>query len=132
VTACVLRRCEMKTLPLAGAELVRICFCGTGKDSEATIEVKGAPEATLPLSGASMDLAFAGPNTISTRAYDDAAVVFEVAPTPEHPMTLDELTVEFYGNDEEWAECLRYLAEEGELSCCTEHLRLRVRPRSQA
>jgi hypothetical protein len=33
---------EMKTLPLAGAELVRLCFWGTGKDSEARIEVRRA------------------------------------------------------------------------------------------
>ena len=48
--------CEMKTLPIAGSELVRICFWGNGKDSEARIEVRGAREATIPLSGAAMDL----------------------------------------------------------------------------
>jgi hypothetical protein len=47
-------------------------------------------------------------------------------------MTLDELEVQFYGNDEEWVEYLRYLAEEGELDCCAQHLQLSARPRSQA
>jgi hypothetical protein len=63
---------DLKTLPLAGEELVRICFWGNGKDSEARIEVKGAREATIPLSGAAMDLTFAGPITMSTRrSYSD-------------------------------------------------------------
>jgi hypothetical protein len=53
-------RSFLKTLPLAGAEFVRICFGGNGKDSEASIEVRGAREATIPLSGAAMDLTFAG------------------------------------------------------------------------
>jgi hypothetical protein len=69
---------EMKTLPLAGAELVRLCFWGNGKDSEARIEVRGAREAIIPLSGAVMDLTFAGPITMSTRGHGDTEVVIEI------------------------------------------------------
>jgi hypothetical protein len=119
---------EMKTLPLAGAELVRICFCGNGKDSEARIEVRGAREATISLSGAEMDLTFAGPITMSTRGHGDSEVVIEITPTLEHPMMLDEIAVWFPGNDDEWAECLRHYAEVGELSWCVPGLRLSARP----
>ena len=72
-------RYEMKTLPLAGAELVRICFWGNGKDSEARVEVRGAREATIPLSDAAMELTFAGPITMSTRGHGDTEI--EAAPT---------------------------------------------------
>jgi hypothetical protein len=119
---------EMKTLPLAGAELVRICFWGNGKDSEARIEVKGAREATIPLSGAAMDLTFAGPITMSTRGHGDTEVVIEIAPTPEQPMMLDEIAVLFPGNDDEWAECLRHYTEAGTPSWCVQRLRLSARP----
>jgi hypothetical protein len=121
-------RCEMQTLPLAGAELVRICFCGNGKDSEAIIEVRGAREATIPLSGAAMDLTFAGPIKMSTRSYGDSAVVIEIAPTPEQPMMLDEIAVLFFGSDDEWAECLRHYTEAGNLFWCVERLQLSARP----
>ena len=119
---------EMKTLPLAGAELVRLCFWGNGKDSEARIEVRGAREAIIPLSGAAMDLTFAGPITMSTRGHGDTEVVIEIAPTPEYPMMLDEIAVQFPGNDDEWAECLSRYTEAGTPSWCVQRLRLSARP----
>jgi hypothetical protein len=39
-----------KTLPFQGATLVKLSFCGNGKDSEATIEVEGLPKTVIPLS----------------------------------------------------------------------------------
>lgn len=122
---------EMKTLPIVGAELVRICFWGNGKDSEARIEVKGAREVTIPLSGAAMELNFAGPITMSTRGHGDTEVVIEIVPTLEHPMILDELEVQFPGNDDEWAEDLRHYTEAGTPSWCVERLRLTARPNAK-
>lgn len=61
-----------------------------------------AREAIVPLSGAAMDLTFAGPITMSTRGYGDTEVVIEIVPTPEHPMMLDEIAVQFPGGDDEW------------------------------
>lgn len=120
-------RYEMKTLPIAGAELVKICFCGNGKDSEASIEVKGARKSVVALSSAAMDLTFAGPITMRTYSHDDSAVVMEIAPTAEHPMVLDEVAVGFYGDDETWAKILRYYTEVGSLEWCVQQLRLSVR-----
>jgi hypothetical protein len=119
---------EMKTLPLAGAELVRLRFCGNGKDSEARIEVRGARGAVIPLSGAAMDLAFAGPITVRTRGNGDTEVVIEIAPTPEHPMILEEIAVQFSGDDDEWADCLRCYTEAGTPTWCVQRLRLSARP----
>jgi len=79
-----------------------------------------------------MDLTFAGPVTMSTRSYDDTIVEIEIAPTPEHPMMLDEMAVQFYGNDDQWAECLHDFTEIGELSWCVPHLRLSARPTVKA
>jgi hypothetical protein len=118
----------MKTLPIAGAQLLKLRFWGNGKDSEATIEVKGARASLIPLSGAPMDLTFAGPITISTSSHDDAEVVIEIAPTSECPMILDDIAIQFPGNDDEWAECLRYYNEAGTLTECVNRLRLSARP----
>ena len=32
---------KLKSLPLAGAQLIKLRFCGNGKDSEVTIETAG-------------------------------------------------------------------------------------------
>jgi hypothetical protein len=76
-----------------------------------------------------MDLTFAGPTKMSTRSYGDSAVVIEIAPTPEHPMMLDEIAVLFFGSDDEWAECLRHYTEAGNLFWCVQQLRLSARPK---
>ena len=77
-----------------------------------------------------MALTFAGPITVSTRGHGDSDVVIEIAPTPEHPMMLDEIVVQFSGTDDEWAECPRYYTEADTLCWCVERLRLGARPRS--
>ena len=39
-----------KSLPLAGAQLIKLRFCGNGKDSEVTIETAGNRTAIISLS----------------------------------------------------------------------------------
>ena len=51
---------EFKSLPLIGAQLVRLRFCGNGKDAKVTIETAGNRTAVIPLSDARMRLMLSG------------------------------------------------------------------------
>jgi hypothetical protein len=44
--------------------------------------------------------------------------------------TLPLIAVQFSGNDDEWAECLRYYTEVGTLGWCVQRLRVSARPSS--
>jgi hypothetical protein len=116
-----------KTLPIQGARLVKLSFCGNGKDSKATIEVEGSPKIVIPLSNAAMDIDLSDAATVRTRGWDDSAVKLEILPLADKPLMLDEATVWFPGSDEEWNEGLRRYAETGRwaLSWCVT-LRIRL------
>ena len=73
---------KLKSLPLAGAQLIKLRFCGNGKDSEVTIETAGNRTAVIPLSDARVELTLSGPIPISSEGWGDTAVVWEIATTP--------------------------------------------------
>ena len=118
---------QERALPIVGANLVKLSFCGNGKDSQATIDAEGMRRLIIPLSDASMDICITTGATVRTRGRGDTEVVLEVVPTT--PLRIAEAVVLFPGGDDEWDECLRELGGTGpcELFWCVE-LRLRLVP----
>jgi len=114
-------------LPIVGKRFVKLCFCGNGKDSEATIEVEGWPEIVVPLSYAAMDISFSNAAMVRTREHGDTEVVIEIVPISDQPVTIGEASVHFLGSEEEWNQYVHEDASRGsiELSCCVS-LRLRL------
>jgi hypothetical protein len=116
---------NIQALPIAGAHLVRFHFCGNGKDSEATIEVRGAPKIIVPLEFAQMDLSFSGPVTVRTRGHGDTETTIDVVSTPDHPVIVADAAILFPGDEREWDEFRQRYAETGKISWCVT-LRLRL------
>lgn len=115
-------------LPIIGERFVKLCFCGNGKDSEATIEVEGPREIVVPLDDAAMGISCSNAVMIRTRGHGDPEVVIEIVPVADQTVTIGEASVQFLGSEEEWN---RYVHEDAsregsiELSCCVA-LRLRL------
>jgi hypothetical protein len=108
---------NLKSLPLARTQLVKLRFCGNGKDSEVIIETAGNREATLPLDDARIDLTLSGPISVAIKGWGDTAVVWEIAPTPDQCITLEEANiVDFSGSSEEWEEALLSCEQTGTFS----------------
>lgn len=116
-----------RSLPIVGERFVKLCFCGNGKDSEATIEVEGGRKIVVPLSNAAMDINFSDATTVRTRGWGDTEVVIEIAPVADQPVTIGEASVHFPGSDEEWNKFVRDYAGTGRstMSWCVS-LRLRL------
>ena len=107
---------QFESLPLVGARLVKLRFCGNGKDSEVTLEAEGNRKTIIPLSGARVDLSLSGAITIATRAWGDTAIVWEIAPTPEQVVTIEEAAIGFSGRRDEWEDSLRSYERTGTLN----------------
>jgi hypothetical protein len=116
-----------RSLPIVGGRLVKLCFRGNGKDSEATIEVEGKRKIVVPLSDAAMDISFSDATMVRTRGWGDTEVVIEIDPVADQPVIIGEASVHFPGSDDEWNECVRDYADTGRwtLSWCVS-LRLRL------
>ena len=82
-----------RSLPIVGERFVKLCFCGNGKDSEATIEIEGARKIVIPLSDAAMDISFSDATMVRTRGWGDTEVVIETVPVADHPVTIGEASV---------------------------------------
>jgi hypothetical protein len=116
-----------RALPIVGERLVKLRFCGNGKDSEATIEIEGGRKIEVPLDDAAMDISFSGATIVRTRGWGDTEVVIEIVPVADQPVTIEEASVHFPGSDDEWNECIRDYADMGRwtLHWCVS-LRLRL------
>jgi|SRR5882724_6879223 len=107
---------KFKTLPFTGAKLVKLRFCGNGNDSEVTLEAAGGRRTVIPLNDARMDLSLTGPISIQTKGWGDTAVVWEIAPTQEQPVIIEQAAICFPGNeDEDWIESWRSYERTGTL-----------------
>jgi hypothetical protein len=103
-----------KSLPLAGAQLIKVRFCGNGKDSEVTIQTTGNRTAVIPLTDARIDLTLSGPISIASKGWGDTAVVWEIAPTPDQSITIQDAAVDaFPDSSDEWEEALRCYEQTG-------------------
>jgi hypothetical protein len=99
---------KLTPLPLAGAQLIKLRFCGNGKDAEVTIETAGNRKAVIPLDYARLDLRLSGRISIACKGWGDTAVAWEVAPAPDQSITIVEAAVDdFPGTSNEWEEALR-------------------------
>ena len=108
---------KLKSLPLAGAQLIKLRFCGNGKDSEVTIETAGNRTAVIPLDDARIDWTLSGPISIASEGWGDTAVVWEIAPTPDQPITIEDAAIDdFPGSSNEWGEALRSYERTGTFS----------------
>jgi hypothetical protein len=101
------------TLPITGARLVRLRFCGNGKDSEVLIDAEGARKTEFPLCDARMDLSACAPLQITTRGWGDTSVALEIVPIPGMPVLVAEAAVGFDGDDEYWDDFRRGYLEPG-------------------
>jgi hypothetical protein len=111
-----MREKNLKSLPLAGAELIKLRFCGNGKDSEVTIETAGNRTAVIPLNDARIDLTLSGAISVALKGWGDTAVVWDIAPTPDQCITLEEAAVvDFPGSNEEWNEVMLSCEHQGTL-----------------
>ena len=107
-------RKNLKPLPLAGAQLIKLRFCGNGKDSEVTIETAGNRTAVIPLSDARIDMTLSGPISISCKGWGDTAVAWEIVSTRGQSITIKDAAIDgFPGSSTEWKEALSYLEEAG-------------------
>ena len=105
---------KFKSLPLAGAQLIKLRFCGNGKDSEVTIETAGNRTAVIPLSDARIDLTLSGPISIASKGWGDTAVVWEIAPAPDQSITIKDAVInDFPDSSNEWDEALRTYEQTG-------------------
>ena len=102
-------------LPLVGAQLVKLRFCGNGKDSGVTIETSGNRTAVIHLSDARMDLSLAGPVSITTKGRGDTAIVLEIAPTREQCVRIEEAAIAFPGGEDDLREILQSYERTGTL-----------------
>lgn len=117
---------KLKSLPLARARLIKLRFCGNGKDSEVTIETEGNRTAVIPLNDARLDLTLSGPISIASEGCGDTAVVWAIAPTPHQSITIEDAAVDdFPGSSNEWEEALRSYERTGTFSWAVE-LRLKL------
>ncbi len=111
-----MRNEQFESLPFVGARLVRLRFCGNGKDSEVTLEAAGSRKAIIPLSDARVDLSLSGPISITTRGWGDTETVWEIVPTPEQFVRIEEAAIGFQGIENEWAEALHSYKQTGTLN----------------
>lgn len=101
-------RMKYRSFPLAGAQLIKLRFCGNGKDSEVTIETAGNRTVVIPLTDARLDLTLLGPISITSKGWGDTAIVWEIAATPDQSITIEDAAVDaFPGAGDEWEEALR-------------------------
>jgi hypothetical protein len=98
---------QFDSLPIVGEQLVKLRFCGNGKDSEVTIETAGQRKSVIPLSDAEMDLRLSGRISIAAKGWGDTAITWEIAPRPEQCIRIEEAAVGFQGDRSEWKEALR-------------------------
>ncbi len=105
---------KLKSLPLAGAQLIKLRFYGNGKDSEVSIETAGKRTAVIPLSDARIDLTLLGPISIASEGWGDTGVAWMIAPTPGQLLRIEDATVDdFPGTSNEWKEALRLFERTG-------------------
>lgn len=108
---------SMKPLPLAGARLTKLRFCGNGKDSEVMLEIEGGRKSTIPLLYGLMDLQLSGPVPITTKSLDDLDVAMDILARPGQPITITEALVEPSCPGDEWDDYFRAYEETGVMPC---------------
>lgn len=113
----------VKPLPCVGARLLKLRFCGSGKDSEVALEAEGHRKVVIPLDYAKMDLFLSGSMSISMKGWGDTAVILEIAPTAKQVVAIEEATISFPA---EWEEAFFRAYESGAALLCAVALRLRL------
>src|SRR5690242_3680863 len=106
---------RIESLPLAGAQLIKLRFYGNGKDSEATIETTARNRtAVIPLSDARIRLTLLGPISLTSEGWGDTGVAWVIAPTQDQSLTIEDAAVDdFPGSSDEWKEALRLFERTG-------------------
>ena len=103
-----MREEKITLLPLAGAQLTKLRFCGNGKDSEVTIETVGNRKAVIPLSFARLHLSLSGPISMACESLDDLDIAWKIAPTPDQFILIEDAAiVDFPGTSVDLAEALQ-------------------------
>ena len=106
---------KYEPLPLVGAQLVKLRFCGNGKDSEVTIETAGNRTALIPLNDAKVDLSLSGLISITTEGWGDTAILWEIVPAKGQCISIVEAAIACPGCEDEWQEILRSYERTGTL-----------------
>lgn len=98
---------KIRALPLAGKKLVKFHYRGYPKSAWVCVEAEGGHTFVMPLREGCFDLDLSGPATlVKIFGEGDIVVEVEIEALPEHPIVINEATLDYPGSDEEWRDDL--------------------------